>query len=153
MTANARCVAWIWWEEEGGGILALTHLTHQNSYGYVPAFERFKDQIKILHFIGSHKPWHGMPHPGPGELEQPEPSFSSSFQPLLPQSPHPSSSRPSLFRPLVGMDSVVSLVEQWWRVHDEYVSYCSSSCSYKTSFVRCLRCLQTYIRSKSGSGC
>lgn len=62
----------------------LTHLTQQNSYGYVPAFERFKDQIKILHFIGSHKPWHGMPHPGPGELEQPEPSF---FQ--LPATPPP----------------------------------------------------------------
>src|SRR5690606_30752134 len=27
------------------------------SYSYTPAHEKFKDQIKVVHFIGSNKPW------------------------------------------------------------------------------------------------
>lgn len=36
------------------------------SYMYAPAYERFKDSVKIVHFIGAQKPWKGMPQPGQG---------------------------------------------------------------------------------------
>ena len=34
------------------------------SYGYLPAYQQFKDSVKIVHFIGADKPWDGIP---PGE--------------------------------------------------------------------------------------
>lgn len=36
------------------------NMTANSSYGYAPAYEKFKDSVKIVHFIGSAKPWHGM---------------------------------------------------------------------------------------------
>eukprot|EP00051_Salpingoeca_urceolata_P004656 m.66677 g.66677 ORF g.66677 m.66677 type:complete len:345 (-) comp13771_c0_seq2:1179-2213(-) len=42
------------------------NMTANASYGYAPAFEQFRGDIKIVHFIGEHKPWKGMPPPGPG---------------------------------------------------------------------------------------
>jgi hypothetical protein len=54
----------------GIGRLPFTfNMTANASYGYVPAYQRFKDSIRIVHFIGAHKPWHGMPHPSPGNRQ------------------------------------------------------------------------------------
>ena len=36
------------------------NMTANTSYGYAPAYERFKHSVKIVHFIGSAKPWHGV---------------------------------------------------------------------------------------------
>lgn len=36
----------------------LYNVTPTESYQYVPAFHRFFDNIKILHYIGAPKPWH-----------------------------------------------------------------------------------------------
>ena len=33
------------------------NLTFSASYGYLPALQHFKDQIKVVHFIGPQKPW------------------------------------------------------------------------------------------------
>jgi len=86
-----------WSSGDASARLPFTYnMTANASYGYVPAYEKFKEKVKIIHFIGAHKPWHGMPHPGPG------------------------------------MSIVASHFEQWWRIHDDFVSCCSSSCSYKT---------------------
>lgn len=86
-----------WSTGDSASRLSFTYnMTANASYGYVPAYEQFKAQIRVVHFIGAHKPWLGMPHPGPG------------------------------------MHAVVSLVEQWWIVHDDFVSCLSSSASYKT---------------------
>lgn len=86
-----------WASGDAAQRLSFTYnMTANASYGYAPAYEQYKKQIRVIHFIGAHKPWHGMPHPGPG------------------------------------MQTLVTLVEQWWRVHDDFVSCLSSSCSYKT---------------------
>lgn len=87
-----------WWSTASSAHrLPFTYnMTANASYGYLPAFEQFKSSIKIVHFIGALKPWHGMPHPGPG------------------------------------MHTIVSLFEQWWRIHDDFMACLSSSCSYKT---------------------
>eukprot|EP00045_Choanoeca_perplexa_P003976 m.34706 g.34706 ORF g.34706 m.34706 type:complete len:349 (+) comp12333_c0_seq1:120-1166(+) len=37
------------------------NMTANASYGYAPAYKRFKTDVKIVHFIGAHKPWHGLP--------------------------------------------------------------------------------------------
>lgn len=36
----------------------LYNVTPSAHYQYVPALERFKDDIKLVHFIGAGKPWH-----------------------------------------------------------------------------------------------
>lgn len=36
----------------------LFNVTFSQSYQYIPAFERFSKDIKVLHFIGLTKPWH-----------------------------------------------------------------------------------------------
>jgi len=33
-------------------------MTTNVSYGYAPAFKQFKDDVKIVHFIGAQKPWY-----------------------------------------------------------------------------------------------
>jgi hypothetical protein len=40
--------------------------------------------------------------------------------------------------PVAGMHAIVSLFEQWWRIHDDFMACLSSSCSYKTLTVRTL---------------
>ncbi|EGD83331.1 glycogenin-1 [Salpingoeca rosetta] len=37
------------------------NMTANAAYGYAPAFERFRDRIRVVHFIGAHKPWMGAP--------------------------------------------------------------------------------------------
>ena len=49
---------------------SLFFIFSSNSYGYIPAYEQYKAHIKVIHFIGAHKPWHGMPHPGPGSRRE-----------------------------------------------------------------------------------
>lgn len=39
------------------------------TYAYVPAFRRFKDQVKVVHFLGSTKPWSSK-NPPAGEFSQ-----------------------------------------------------------------------------------
>ncbi|CAG5090160.1 Oidioi.mRNA.OKI2018_I69.PAR.g12481.t1.cds [Oikopleura dioica] len=39
------------------------------TYAYVPAFRRFKDQVKVVHFLGSTKPWTSK-NPPQGEFSQ-----------------------------------------------------------------------------------
>lgn len=39
------------------------------TYAYVPAFRRFKDQVKVVHFLGSTKPWSSK-NPPQGEFSQ-----------------------------------------------------------------------------------
>lgn len=39
------------------------------SYMYAPAYERYKNDVKIVHFIGANKPWRGMPKPGHGMFD------------------------------------------------------------------------------------
>jgi glycogenin glucosyltransferase len=36
----------------------LYNMTTNVSYSYAPAFMKFKDQVKIVHFIGINKPWY-----------------------------------------------------------------------------------------------
>ena len=75
------------------------NMTANASYGYAPAFERFRDDIHVVHFIGAHKPWHGIPTPGPG------------------------------------LHSLLSLVDTWWRMHDDLVECCSYSGNYMQATV------------------
>ena len=43
-------------------VFLFNHLLDNTcSYGYMPAYEQYKDRIKIIHFIGSAKPWDGIP--------------------------------------------------------------------------------------------
>jgi lipopolysaccharide biosynthesis glycosyltransferase len=86
-----------WPRRDAAARLPFTYnMTANASYGYVPAFQKFKDDVNIVHFIGQHKPWHGIPQPGPD------------------------------------MVNVITLVEKWWRLHDDYKSCYSESCPYKT---------------------
>eukprot|EP00038_Savillea_parva_P006728 m.165490 g.165490 ORF g.165490 m.165490 type:complete len:331 (+) comp12567_c0_seq1:53-1045(+) len=36
------------------------NMTTNAAYTYAPALARFKDSVKIVHFIGADKPWHGL---------------------------------------------------------------------------------------------
>lgn len=40
----------------------LYNVTPTDSYQYTPAYDRFVDQIQLIHFIGGIKPWHGKSH-------------------------------------------------------------------------------------------
>ncbi|EDQ90534.1 uncharacterized protein MONBRDRAFT_1946, partial [Monosiga brevicollis MX1] len=53
------------WATQGGEarLPFAYNMTANASYGYAPAFERFKADIKVIHFIGARKPWMGMPDP------------------------------------------------------------------------------------------
>eukprot|EP00730_Choanoeca_flexa_P003877 TRINITY_DN11531_c1_g1_i6.p1 TRINITY_DN11531_c1_g1~~TRINITY_DN11531_c1_g1_i6.p1 ORF type:complete len:350 (+),score=93.54 TRINITY_DN11531_c1_g1_i6:85-1134(+) len=37
------------------------NMTANASYGYAPAYARYRDQVRVVHFIGAHKPWNGVP--------------------------------------------------------------------------------------------
>eukprot|EP00042_Codosiga_hollandica_P035013 m.254874 g.254874 ORF g.254874 m.254874 type:complete len:405 (+) comp54540_c1_seq5:1895-3109(+) len=50
------------WVSDPSRRLPFTYnMTSNASYGYRPAFARFKDDIKIVHFAGAQKPWVGIP--------------------------------------------------------------------------------------------
>lgn len=40
----------------------------QTFYSYAPAFAKFRDQIRVVHFIGSVKPWHYSVNPSNGQI-------------------------------------------------------------------------------------
>lgn len=35
----------------------IYNATFSAAYSYLPAFHRFRNEIRAIHFIGSHKPW------------------------------------------------------------------------------------------------
>jgi hypothetical protein len=48
-----------WAELPAAHSLSFTYnMTANPMYGYRPAFDYYGDNIKIVHFIGAHKPWH-----------------------------------------------------------------------------------------------
>ncbi len=44
----------------------LYNMTANASYGYAPAYAHFHSRVKIVHFIGAHKPWHAARGSGGG---------------------------------------------------------------------------------------
>eukprot|EP00055_Hartaetosiga_balthica_P016193 m.100837 g.100837 ORF g.100837 m.100837 type:complete len:510 (+) comp9051_c2_seq1:84-1613(+) len=51
-----------WSQQEPGHRLPFTdNLTSNAAYGYAPAFKRYGDEVRVVHFIGALKPWHGPP--------------------------------------------------------------------------------------------
>jgi lipopolysaccharide biosynthesis glycosyltransferase len=69
------------------------NLTFSAAYSYAPAYKRYKDNVKIVHFIGLNKPW----------LFN---RFSSDGKVI----PHSDVSAEAL-----------ELIERWWAIHDEFV--------------------------------
>ncbi|KAJ2455193.1 glycogenin glucosyltransferase [Coemansia sp. RSA 2336] len=70
-------------------------------YSYAPAFARFAHSIKVVHFIGRHKPWKRS-RASDGTVIQGDDSHDNN-QPLF-----------------------IEFVEKWWQVHDAHVSLWSS---------------------------
>lgn len=48
-----------WWPTSGPAhrIPFTYNVTFTASYGYLPALQRFRDQVRAVHFIGKEKPW------------------------------------------------------------------------------------------------
>ncbi|KAJ2159486.1 glycogenin glucosyltransferase [Coemansia sp. RSA 552] len=69
--------------------------TSTSFYSYAPAFARFADSIKVVHFVGTRKPWRWA---------------RASDGTLLPDN---NSS---------GGSSFTAYIERWWQMHDAHVS-------------------------------
>ena len=80
----------------------IYNVTANASYSYTPAYARYGRNAKIVHFIGAHKPWHGVGDNG---------GMGGGNEAAAARQ---------------------SLVLKWWHCHDDYASCCSESAPYKT---------------------
>jgi len=76
------------------------NLTFSASYSYLPAFARFADQVRVVHFIGLTKPWSCKRSPD-GKVVPPRVSGAES---------------------LSSSDAYVRFLQQWWNLHDRYIT-------------------------------
>lgn len=53
-----------WAESSTRRLSFLYNVVSHSFYSYLPAFLKYKDDIKIVHFIGERKPWYHRPGPG-----------------------------------------------------------------------------------------
>lgn len=75
--------------------LPFVYNMHANAaYSYRPAYQRFKDDVRIVHFLGPHKPWHW-----------PRTTDKRVY------AAHDS--------PVYSLEHV----ERWWRIYDQYADW------------------------------
>ncbi|KAL7752742.1 glycogenin glucosyltransferase [Sorochytrium milnesiophthora] len=82
-----------WNETPGRRLPFVYNVTPTTVYTYAPAFERFKDGIKVVHFAGPDKPWRWA-------------RFSDGTP--MPKGNH--------------SGTMLNLVAQWWAVHNQHAS-------------------------------
>ncbi|KAF8913104.1 hypothetical protein CPB84DRAFT_1841512 [Gymnopilus junonius] len=83
------------WRGDNWHRLSFTYNTTPTAaYTYAPAYERYGSQIKVIHFIGTNKPWSSIPYRSPPQ--------------------HPSDESP---QPAYDYDS---LVDRWFDVYDRH---------------------------------
>lgn len=68
------------------------NLTSNATYSYLPAMIHYRDQIKVVHFIGPVKPW-------------------MSHRPFVSKVDHHDQH-----------DAILSFIQAWWDIHDKYLS-------------------------------